>query len=147
MRTVIRLSVLAVVAVMLAACSGTVATRGHLVEDRRMSQIEPGLSTANDVLAVLGSPSTVAPFDERIWYYIGQRTEQVAFLRPDVIERRVVRIRFDEGGTVREIDELDMEDSREVELVDRETPTMGRQMGFMEQMVGNLGRFNQPGDE
>ncbi len=146
MRAVGVVCAMIVVGAALTACSPQVATRGHLVEDRRLEQIQVGQSTANDVLAVLGSPSTVAPFDDRVWYYIGQRTERTAFFRPEVIERRVIKIVFDDSGMIREMDELGVDDGMSVELVERETPTLGRRMGFLEQMVGNIGRFN-PSDE
>ncbi len=126
---------------MLAACSPTVAMRGNLVEDRRLAQVEVGRSTAAEVMETLGTPSTVATFDPTTWYYIGQRTEQTAFFQPEVVERRVVVVRFDDNGVLQEMQELGVEDARDIELVDRQTPTLGREMGFLEQMVGNLGRF------
>lgn len=146
MRTVGVVCAMIIAGAALTACSPQVSTRGHLVEDRRLEQIQVGQSTANDVLAVLGSPSTVAPFDDHVWYYIGQRTERTAFFRPEVIERRVVKIVFDDSGIIREMEELGVEDGMSVELVERETPTLGRRMSFLEQMVGNIGRFN-PSDE
>lgn len=134
----------ALVAAALAACSPTVATRGNLVENDKLAQVQVGASTMDDVATVLGTPSTVATFDPRVWYYIGQRTEKTAFFDPDVIERRVLRLRFDDARVVQEIRELSLEDGQPVELVERETPTLGRQMTFFEQMLGNLGRFNNP---
>jgi outer membrane protein assembly factor BamE (lipoprotein component of BamABCDE complex) len=128
------------------ACSPAVNTRGNLVEDDRLSQVTVGQSTAREVATLLGTPTTVATFDERTWYYIGQRTEQRAFFRPDVVDRRVLKIRFDEAGVVRSLEEYGPEDAMEVELVERETPSLGRRMSFLEQMIGNFGRFNPAGE-
>jgi len=127
----------------LSACAPVVHTRGNMVEDDRLQEIVPGLSTVDDVLFVLGTPSTVAPFDEQTWYYIGQVTEQTAFYQPEVVERRVIKLVFDDTGLLGEIDDLSLDEGQDVEFVARETPTMGRQMTFLEQMIGNLGRFNQ----
>ena len=125
-----------------AGCSPIQATRGNLVEDEKLAQIQVGRSSMAEVAQVLGTPSTVATFDPDTWYYIGQRTEQSAFFRPDVLQRRVVVVYFDEAsGVVQEIDELNLEDGQTIELVERETPTLGRRMTFLEQMVGNVGRF------
>jgi len=126
----------------LAACAPTVDTRGHLADAMTVHQIQPGVSTRDDVYAVLGTPSTTGTFDQNTWYYIGTRTEKVAFFAPDVIERKVVVIRFDDAGTVQDIQELGRDDGREVELVDRTTPTAGRDLGVLEQMLGNIGRFS-----
>lgn len=128
---------------LVAACSPVTNTRGNLVEDVRLSEIEAGVSTVDDVLFVLGSPSTVAPFDENTWYYIGQVTEKVAFYNPEIIDRRVVKLTFDDTGLLAAIEDLSLEEGQEVDLVARETPTRGREITFLEQMIGNLGRFNQ----
>ena len=139
-----RLAVAACLIVGAAACSPVVATRGNLIDDDRFQRISIGRSTVNDVASVFGSPTTVSTFDQRTWYYIGQRTEKVAFFDPEIIERRVVRIEFTESGIVRGIDDLDLDDAQTVQLVERETPTLGRRMTVLEQLLGNFGRFNRP---
>ncbi|MCB9957613.1 MAG: outer membrane protein assembly factor BamE [Rhodospirillaceae bacterium] len=133
-------------AVGLGGCGGDIRTRGHLVEDRNLAELTVGQSTAEDVLQTLGTPSTVAPFDDHTWYYIGQREEQTAFFRPEVLERRVVMVRFDEAGVLSEMGERTLDDAEDVALVNRETPSLGREMGFLEQMLGNIGRFNPSGE-
>lgn len=136
--TALLLSVTAAAAM---ACSPIVETRGFLVDDDRMAGLAPGRSTAREVLGVLGTPTTVAPFDDRTWLYIGQRTEKVAFFAPEVTERRVLVLRFDDTGLLQAMDDLSADDGQVVALVDRETPTLGRRMTFLEQVLGNLGRF------
>ncbi|WP_207478956.1 outer membrane protein assembly factor BamE [Arenibaculum pallidiluteum] len=126
----------------LAACSPTVNTRGNLAEADRLQQIQPGVSTRDQVAALLGSPSSTSTFDRNTWYYIGQRTEQTAFFNPEIIERKVIQIRFDDTGRVQEMKQLDASDGHEVALVERRTPTAGRELGILEQILGNVGRFN-----
>ena len=136
-----------IVALALTACAPSVNTRGNLVEDDRLSQLVVGQTTARDVAGLLGTPTTVATFDERTWYYIGQRTEQTAFFDPAVVERRILKISFNEAGVVESLDEYGPDDALDVELVERETPSLGRRMSFFEQMLGNLGRFNPAGND
>ena len=128
-----------------AACGPVTATRGNLVDNDRLQQIQVGQTNANDVFALLGTPTSVSTFDSRVWYYIGERTEQLAFLEPDITERRVLMIRFDEAGMVSELAELDADDAIDVNPVGRETPTLGRQITILEQLLGNVGRFTEGG--
>jgi outer membrane protein assembly factor BamE (lipoprotein component of BamABCDE complex) len=140
--------VLAVTAAALAlgACSPRVATRGNLVDDYRLAQIQAGTSTAGEVRSILGSPTTVATFDDSIWYYIGQRTETVAFFAPEVTERRILRIKFDPAtGVVDTVQQFDLSNAQDLELVSRQTPTLGRELGLLEQFLGNLGKFTGSG--
>jgi outer membrane protein assembly factor BamE (lipoprotein component of BamABCDE complex) len=132
-------------AALLAACSPRVATRGNMVEDFRLDQIQAGVSTQSDVASILGTPTTVSTFDPSIWYYIGQRTETVAFLKPEVTDRRIVRMQFDPGtATLADMKLFSLADARQIELVQDQTPTLGRRIGILEQFLGNIGRFTNP---
>ena len=144
LKRIARLAVAAALVAGAAGCTPVYATRGNLIDDERLGRIEVGRSTVNDVAGLFGSPTTLSTFDQWTWYYIGQRTEKVAFFDPDIIESRVVRVEFTETGIVRAIDELDLNDAQTVELVERETPTLGRRLTVLEQLLGNFGRFNTP---
>ncbi len=125
-----------------AACTPTMANRGNLLEDHQLQQIKTGEHTRNDVLKVLGSPTTVAPFDENTWYYIGQETEKRGILDPEILKERVVVVTFSpEDGKVAKV--ADASKGREDIPVSREsTPTHGQQNSLAQQLLGNLGRFN-----
>ena len=147
LRPLRRAALAVALSVAVAACGPVTATRGNLIDNDRLQQIEVGQTTANDVFTILGTPTSVSTFDDRTWYYIGERTEQLAFFDPNIAERRVLRIRFDEAGTVAELAELGAEDAIEVDPIDRETPTLGRQITILEQLLGNIGRFSgSPGN-
>ncbi len=141
-RTARRLGIVMAAAVAVTACAAEVRNRGNLVEDRRLEQIQVGTSTAGDVLRTFGSPTAVATFDDGIWYYIGQRVEYFAFFEPEVLERRVIRVQFDTlTGVVTDLQVRTLEDGMEFAFEESETPTLGRQMGVLEQLFGNIGQF------
>jgi outer membrane protein assembly factor BamE (lipoprotein component of BamABCDE complex) len=130
----------------LAACASSISTHGHRLDAAALAQIEPGQSSQDDVVQLLGSPSSLATFNDHTWYYVSQRTERHSFYHTTVVAQDVVAIEFDEQGTVSRIDRHDMNGAREVDLVSRETPTAGNEMSVLEQFLGNIGRFN-PTDE
>ena len=136
--------VAALAAVVTAGCAPVVDQRGFVVPQEGRDALRPGAHTREDVLAVLGSPTTVAPFDENTWLYMGSTTARTAFLEPKVLERRILIVGFDSAGTLTGVEEMDPARARAVTLVDRETPTAGRGLSFLEQIVGNIGRFNTP---
>ena len=143
--SVSRLAPLAMV-LLIAACSPIVDSRGNLPEAEDVDKIRVGASTKDEVATVLGSPSSVATFDPNTWYYISKRTETVAFFRPEVLDQKVLTIRFDEAGLVREVSQSGKEAGEEIEPVDRVTPTSGQSFSFFQQVFGNIGRFgDEPG--
>jgi outer membrane protein assembly factor BamE (lipoprotein component of BamABCDE complex) len=129
---------------LVSGCTGELNTHGDLVEADRLAQIVPHQNNRNDVLSILGSPSTVSALDGEAWYYIGNRTaEKIAFLRPEVKERQAVVITFNSQGVVESVRTLKSDKDREVQVVERETPTTGSDLTMIEQFLGNLGRFNK----
>lgn len=123
------------------ACTPTVSQRGNMLEDTQIQRVETGVSTRSDVLRNLGSPTTVAPFNEDIWYYIGQTTEKRGILDPKVKEERVVAVVFNQEGIVEQVSDIDR-DRINIPLERDSTPTHGNETNFMQQFFGNLGKFN-----
>ena len=142
MRTIFILGTIGLILSLTAGCSARQNTRGNLPTKDQVALITLGVHGREDVRTVLGAPSIVSTFDENIWYYIGRRTSQYAFFKRSVIEQQVLIVRFAPEGSVRKISRLDKSDGREVELVERETPSAGRQLGLLEQLFGNVGRFS-----
>jgi outer membrane protein assembly factor BamE (lipoprotein component of BamABCDE complex) len=120
-----------------------VETHGIPLDQDLAAQIRPGVHGRAEVARLLGSPSSTSLFDKEAWYYIGDQDETIAFLNRTVTERKVLVVRFDSGGTVTGVEQFGLERSRDVELVERETPSFGESMNAVEQIIGNLGRFNK----
>jgi outer membrane protein assembly factor BamE (lipoprotein component of BamABCDE complex) len=127
----------------LGGCEGRVATHGDAIDPIDLARLVPAKSSKADVISVLGSPSSIALFDDRTWYYISDRERTLAFLAPETLERQVVALTFDEQGVLQSVDTFGVERSREVEIVSRETPSFGQSPTVIQQMLGNLGRFNR----
>ncbi len=126
-------------ALAVAGCAPEINVRGHVPNPDSLAQIKPGQQTRDQVLDLLGSPSSVGTFEDTRWYYISRRTEHLAFYEPEVMEAQVVMVEFDTAGFVKQVAHLPDEDIREIELVERETPTKGRELGFLQQILGNIG--------
>ena len=77
-------------ATILAACSPAIDQRGNLPDTDSVLAIQPGQSTKDEVIQLLGTPSTIATFSDQTWYYISKRTETVAFFSPDVVDQQVL---------------------------------------------------------
>ena len=130
----------------LGACVPQVSNHGYRLDEAALAEIEPGRTTRDEVVQLLGSPSALTTFDGSVWYYVSQRTERISFYQEEVVNRDVVSITFDELGTVAEVDRHGLELAHEVSLVERETPTVGSELSALEQFIGNIGRFNPPAD-
>ena len=128
--------------VALGGCAPIVDRHGYVQEGFDVESVRVGVDNRQSVQQKLGSPSTTGTFESNIWYYIAQRHEQRMFFSPKVTERQVVAVRFGRNGLVSEIETLELEDGQEIALVERETPTRGRETTLVQEFFGNIGRFN-----
>ena len=132
------------ISVLAAACTPREDYRGYAFDDSKLNQIKPGVQTENQVAQLLGTPSSVATFKEHndTWYYIAKDVETLAFLSPETKDQKVLAIDFDDKGKVKQLRNYVMKDGRAISPVAQETPSSGHNLGFWEQLFGNLGRFN-----
>jgi outer membrane protein assembly factor BamE (lipoprotein component of BamABCDE complex) len=140
-----RLAFVAVVAALVPACAPIVGNHGFQTVDVAPAEIQVGEDTKATVLARLGSPSATSTFEDNIWYYITQTTERYTYNRPQVSQRSVTAITFNEADDkVSEVRSLGLEDGQQIAMNSRETPTRGRELTVLEQLLGNVGRGQLP---
>ena len=128
-----------------AACAPVIGQNGFQAIDAKPADILAGTDTKQTVLTKLGTPSTTSTFEsDSIWYYISQVTEKYTYNRPQVTQRTVTEITFNDTGQVAEVRTLGLDDGQQVAMNGRETPTRGRQLTIIEQLLGNVGRGQLP---
>jgi outer membrane protein assembly factor BamE (lipoprotein component of BamABCDE complex) len=131
-----------------AGCVSTRARHGYVIE-RGESALEAqvGVDTRESVLARYGEPSVRPALSDDVWYYITSATNSRAFYNTETTQRQVVAFAFDDDGQVTGVETYDLSDGRSVDLVDRETPTRGKELSFLEQLIGGVGQLPGPQDE
>ncbi len=125
----------------LAGCA-TIDNRGHIVEPEQLASIQVGKTSKEQVAELLGTPSSVSTFGDKTWLYMSETTQRRAFLAPLVLKSNITRIEFDDQGKVKSLDSLTEKDKKVISHVQRSTPTSGHTFGVLEQIFGNVGRFN-----
>jgi outer membrane protein assembly factor BamE (lipoprotein component of BamABCDE complex) len=119
--------------------------RGNKVDPESLKELVPGTSTKADVSAVIGSPTARDTFDENTWLYISELTQQRIGRTLGEIDQNVVVLNFDQRGVLNTIKTLDKSDALPVTVIARTTPSPGTEASFMQQLLGNIGRFNPTG--
>jgi outer membrane protein assembly factor BamE (lipoprotein component of BamABCDE complex) len=133
------------IAASLAGCAADVEDRGELPKRSEIARIHPGTTTRAEVARLLGSPSSTGVFDPNTWYYISRETKQVSFFDPDVLDQQVYVISFDDRGVVQSVNHKTLQDAENVPMAPGATPAPGRELTFMQQVLGNIGRFGGGG--
>ena len=132
-----RISALALSGLLLASCTPVVSQRGYLPDAAGEASIRVGLDTKDSIQQRLGDPSTQATFGSDAWYYISSTEKQVAFFDPKIENRNILAVHFDKDGKVAEIKHYALKDGHIIAFESRITPTRGREISFLEQVLGS----------
>jgi len=125
-------------ALALAGCTGETFQRGYVLPEGALEQIPLGASQ-EQVLLVLGTPSTVATVSGEAFYYISQKADRpVAFMRTKVTDQRVIAVYFDKNRKVRRVAEYGLQDGHVFDFVSQTTPTGGNDLTVISTMIRNL---------
>ncbi len=121
----------------LAGCFSETYQKGYIIPEGALEQIPIGASQ-DQVLIVLGTPSTVATVSGEAFYYISQRAERpVAFMPQSVTDQRVVAVYFDKNRRVQRLANYGIRDGKVFDYVSRTTPTGGAELSY----IGNMLRI------
>ena len=145
-RSATRLLAASVCLLALAACTWPQEVRGNLPDPESVAAVQPGKTNKADVVRLLGSPSSIASFDTSTWYYIGRRLQRETLQDPDLLEQRVYVVSFDNKGVVSSFQEH-VGDNHDVAMIPRATPAPGKELSFIEQLLGTFGKFGGGGDK
>jgi outer membrane protein assembly factor BamE (lipoprotein component of BamABCDE complex) len=131
------LSTLSLLAV--GACTPVNSYQGFQVIDQSPTDVKPGQDTRATVQAKLGSPTEVATFDKNEWFYISQVSSKIGFYPVHTDKRQVTAIAFSkDGDKVSAVRVYSLRDGRVIAYNTRETPTRGREISAIEQLLGSI---------
>ena len=123
----------------LVACAPIKDVRGYVPDEEKVASVRVGADTRDTVQEKLGTPSSTAAFGDPTWYYISTEQERYAFFKPDVTKRQILAVQFSDDGKVEDLRTYGIEDGQVFAMVDRETPSRGKEMSFLQQVFGNMG--------
>jgi outer membrane protein assembly factor BamE (lipoprotein component of BamABCDE complex) len=130
--------VICALALSLGGCFGETFQRGYVLPDGALEQIRLGASQ-EQVLIVLGTPSTVATVSGEAFYYISQRAERsVSFMPAKITDQRVVAVYFDKDRRVDRVASYGIKDGRVFDFISRTTPTAGSDVNFVKALFDSV---------
>jgi outer membrane protein assembly factor BamE (lipoprotein component of BamABCDE complex) len=119
--------------------------RGNHVDADQLKELVPGTSTQSDVTALIGSPTAKATFDDDTWLYISEVTRPRIAQTDGILTQAVVVLTFSDKGVLQGVKQYSKGDRIPVSVVARSTPAPGTEASFLQQLFGNVGRFNPVG--
>jgi outer membrane protein assembly factor BamE (lipoprotein component of BamABCDE complex) len=142
----LRVALAGVAALAMAGCAQVRDRQGYLVDDTLVASVQPGVDNRDSVQATLGRPTFVGQFDQRDWYYVSRETRNLGFNHPRAVAQTVLHVRFDEAGNVAAVNRTGLDQVASINPSTKETPTLGRDKSFFEELFGNIGQVGSVGN-
>ena len=124
------------------SCAPISRISGYVPTEKEISFLRIGSSTRDEVIKQLGEPLNHSYSSTNFLLYVQKRVDVVAFLRPRIGERKVVKLTFDKSSLLSRIDFSDKVDRHVFESEQKIVVSEGRKLTFWQQMFGNIGNFS-----
>jgi outer membrane protein assembly factor BamE (lipoprotein component of BamABCDE complex) len=128
-----------------AGCAKIRDRQGYIADPVLVAAVQPGVDNRDSVASTLGRPTFTGQFDQRDWYYVSRDTANYGFHMPRPVKQEVLHIRFDAAGNVASVRRTGLEQVASIDPSKKETPTLGRDKSFFEELFGNIGQVGSVG--
>lgn len=131
--------------VILEGCTAGVDQRGQIFDNEDMETLRIGVTSKTEVFNQLGSPTILPIAGGDSWYYVNANIERFAFYKSAITQRQIIALHFDEDMTISRMEVYSLADGRKITFIEEATPSRGRDLGIIEEIFGNIGRFTPAG--
>jgi outer membrane protein assembly factor BamE (lipoprotein component of BamABCDE complex) len=98
--------------------------------------------TKEDVIDLLGNPSSSSIFDDDIWYYISLKKRGASLLKPKITDQKVVQLKF-KNNILIEIKKYKGDKAKSFKFNKKKTKVEGTEHTILKDFTRNLGRYNK----
>ena len=99
-------------------------------------------TTKQQILSLMGTPSYQSQYGQQQLYYIGYVQENLAFTKSKTINRTILQLTMGKDNTLQSKELIKELPDTEVVFDQNRTTIPGNSIGAFEQMLSNVGRFN-----
>jgi outer membrane protein assembly factor BamE (lipoprotein component of BamABCDE complex) len=137
---------LSVIAFVISSCSNEIENKGYVTKFSDFDKVQVG-QTKEQIASILGSPTVVSNVGEEVWIYAGSEVTKESFFKPKVKTYNAYKIKFNKNGLVEDISTKNKENMNKIAVAEETTETGGNEVTFIQQLLGNLGRYNPGGGD
>ncbi|MEO9462477.1 MAG: outer membrane protein assembly factor BamE [Marinomonas sp.] len=145
MKKALSLGLVAAIGLGLSGCSSIRESRGYVVDGVLVNSVQAGIDNRRSVEATLGRPTFTSQYGDKTWYYISSVTGRKPFVRPSIKTHSVLAVKFDGAGNVISAERSGVDQVAFLSPDGKETPTLGRERTFLEDLFGNIGQVGAGG--
>ncbi len=130
-----------VISAQIFSCAPIINIRGYVFSDAKLAKLEKGVTTYDTLVKEFGSPTSTSVLGQNAVYYIYSNIITESYSAPYEEDRKVLAVYFDKTKKVRDYALYGLQDGIIVPIVQRSTEAQGKEFSAIQQIFGNIGRF------
>ena len=142
-----KLAIFISIFILISNCSFNLVDDHHGVFylEKKEKKIEVQVSNTNDILSILGEPSTKSTFDNDVWIYIERKiTNSHFFGRRELVVNNVMILEIDDNGILAKKDFFDINDMKDIDFDQNRSESLQKR-NFIYNFLSSLRqRVNDP---
>tara|TARA_B110000027_G_scaffold550_1_gene490 strand:- start:1058 stop:1522 length:465 start_codon:yes stop_codon:yes gene_type:complete len=142
--------IILILALFLSSCNLKKVTNIHGVQflDKKQEKLIVSQSNKNDILSLLGSPSSKSTFDNDLWIYIERKTDHSSLIKlgeEKIVINNVLLLEINSRGLLTKKKFLDLNGMEKIEFTEQTTETQYRKKTFIYDFLSSLRqKINDP---
>ncbi|WP_415324085.1 outer membrane protein assembly factor BamE [Candidatus Pelagibacter sp. Uisw_127] len=138
------------IALFFSACSLKKVTKHHGVHflNKKQEKLTVNQSNKNDILKLLGSPSSKSTFDNDIWIYIERKTAQSSLIKlgkEAIFLNNVLILEINSMGMLEKKKFLDLDDMKDIKFAEQTTENQYKKNTFIYDFLSSMRqKINDP---
>ena len=138
------------IALFFSACSLKKVTKHHGVHflNKKQEKLTVNQSNKNDILKLLGSPSSKSTFDNDLWIYIERKTDNSSLLKfgkEKILLNNVLILEINSMGILEKKEFLDQDDMKNIKFTEQTTENQFKKNSFLYDFLSSMRqKINDP---
>ena len=107
--------------------------------EKKMKKIEINSTNRNDIIKILGEPSTKSTFDNDVWIYIERKITNTHLLgKRELVVNNVLVLEIDQRGLLSKIDFYNIEDMNKINFDKTKTASVYGKRSFVYDFLSSM---------
>jgi outer membrane protein assembly factor BamE (lipoprotein component of BamABCDE complex) len=138
------------IALFFSACSLKKVTKHHGVHflNKKQEKLTVNQSNKNDILKLLGSPSSKSTFDNDLWIYIERKADHsslIKFGKEKIFLNNVLILEINSMGILEKKEFLDLDDMKDIKFTEQTTENQYKKNTFLYDFLSSMRqKINDP---
>lgn len=126
----------------LTSCISRFEKHGYMFDMSDSHLLQEGITGKEKTLSIMGSPTLISDLSgDESWIYYAENIKYFLFFFPEVKERNILVVRFDDNNIIKELLSLNLDDEdKKITFSSRHTAVDSHNVGFFKSIISNVGQ-------